>query len=103
MTPSKSAKLAQACQSLLGKKSLTIREVASVVGLMVSSFPGVRYGPLFYRSLENEKTDALKLALVNLDSHMNLTELVIKDLEWWINCSNSDTLMDAPPHHMQRH
>lgn len=31
-----------------------IREVASVVGLRVASFPGVYYGPLFYRSLENE-------------------------------------------------
>ena len=94
MTPSKSAKLLQACQSLLGKRSPTIREVASVVGLMVSSFPGVRHGPLFYRSLENEKTDALKLALSNLDAHMTLTELVIKDLEWWTNCSHCD------PHHI---
>ena len=62
MTPAKSAKLIQAYQNIMGKKSITIREVASVVGMMVSSFPGVRYGPLYYRSLENEKTDALKIA-----------------------------------------
>lgn len=59
MTSPKSAKLIEACHSLQRKQSIPIREVASVVGLMVSSFSWVRYGPLFYRSLENEKNDAL--------------------------------------------
>ena len=90
MTPSKSANLIEACQSIIKKKSPTIREVASIVGTMVSSFPGVKYGPLFYRSLENDKTDALKGALGNLDAHMSLSGLALSDLEWWINCSNKD-------------
>ena len=51
----KADKVKLAIQSLLKQNSPVIREVASVVGLMVSSFPGVRYGPLFYRALENEK------------------------------------------------
>ena len=100
MTPAKSAKLIQACQNIMGKKSITIREVASVVGMMVSSFPGVRYGPLYYRSLENEKTDALKIALGNLDACMSLSELALQDLEWWINFSSNDpqTILRHTPH-----
>ena len=47
------------CQ-LLRKERPQIREVASVVGLMVCCFPGVKYAPLYYRALENDKTDALK-------------------------------------------
>ena len=50
MTQSKSAKLIQACQNIMGEKSISIREVASVVGMMVPSFPGVRHEPLYYCS-----------------------------------------------------
>ena len=39
---------------------IPIRDVASVVGLMVSAFGGVQNAPLLYRSLENDKTYALK-------------------------------------------
>ena len=100
MTSSKSAKLIQACQNITAKKFVTIREAASVVGMMVSSFPGVRYRRLYYRSLANEKTDALKLALRNLDASMKLSELVLKDLEWWIYSSSRDPQKILPdiPH-----
>ena len=30
------------------------------MGLILSAFSGAQYAPLFYRSLENDKTDALK-------------------------------------------
>lgn len=32
-----------------------LREAAAVLGLIASSFPGVVYGPLYYRTLEMEK------------------------------------------------
>ena len=60
MTSEKADKIRQACYALLKKGPVPIRTVASTVGLMVSSFPGVSYGPLYYRQLENEKTVALK-------------------------------------------
>ena len=37
-----------------------ILQVSQLLGFMVASFPGVEYGPLFYRSLENDKIDALR-------------------------------------------
>jgi len=46
--------------SALKKEKPLVREVASDVGLMVSSFPGVKYAPLYYRPLENDKTDVLE-------------------------------------------
>ena len=37
------------------KSIISIREVAQVIGLLVSSLPAVQYGPLYYRSLEIDK------------------------------------------------
>ena len=75
MTYDKADKVRQACYALLKKGPVPIRTVASVVGLMVSSFPGVSYGPLYHRQHENEKTAALKLNGHNLDAKMELSYL----------------------------
>lgn len=42
-----------ACKALLHTASPTIREVACVLGNIVSSLPGVMYGPLHYRQRRN--------------------------------------------------
>ena len=55
LTPEKAAGLKTACHVLLTNPSPTIRELARVVGKIVSSFPGVMYGPLYYRLLERDK------------------------------------------------
>ena len=61
MTNEKTLKLLQACRDLLARKNPKIREVAREFGMLVSSFPGVQYGPLFYRSLEYDKSWHSKL------------------------------------------
>ncbi|XP_048584711.1 uncharacterized protein LOC116604102 [Nematostella vectensis] len=72
--------------------------VASVIGLKVSSFPGVRYGPLFYSQLENEKTVELKHNGYNLDAKMELSTLAKEDLKWWIeNVELSPVPILVPP------
>ena len=62
LTPVKALKLKQAATDLSNCKKPTIREVAKVLGLIVSSFPGVAYGPLHYRYLHLDKTTALNQA-----------------------------------------
>ena len=52
---------------------------------MTSSFPGVMYGPLFYRQLEIEKSKALKVNYDNYDAKMTLSNTVKDDLKWWID------------------
>ena len=39
---------------------VTRRDVAQAPGYMVSSFPGVMFGPLYFRQLERDQTEALK-------------------------------------------
>ncbi len=60
LSPTKAAKVHDACQGLLNSKHVTIRDVAHVIGLLVSSFPAVQYGELYYRRLEINKINALK-------------------------------------------
>ena len=44
LTPEKALKVQEACANLLDKGSMTIREVACVIGKIISSFPGVMHG-----------------------------------------------------------
>ena len=70
LTKNKITGLTKACQSLLDSKRLSIRDVARVIGKIVSSFPGTSYGPLYYGALDRDKTHALKLNKGNFDAQM---------------------------------
>ena len=73
----------------LNYKNPTIREVAKVLGLIVSSFPGVAYGPLLYRHLEQDKTAALKPWTWDFDTKMCLSSQAREELMWWIDSIES--------------
>ena len=85
LTLHKVEKIISACTSLLHKSNrVSIRDVSRVIGLLVSSFPGVMFGPLYYRTLEHDKVPALKLCRGNFDSCMQLSQSAIEELQWWI-------------------
>ena len=71
-------------QQFIGNKSHTIRQVAQLIGTLVSCFPGMEYGPLYYRHLETEKSLALKQNLGNFEARMNLSSLAQSEVQWWI-------------------
>ena len=58
-TREKIIKTVEACQRLQIMTKPRTSEVAEVIGLLVSNFPGVQFGPLHYRFLERDKTHAL--------------------------------------------
>ena len=84
LTDGRKEKLKNACQKLAGKDQCTIQNLAEVIGLIVSSLPGVEYGPLHYRSLERDKTDALKENKGNFGASMTLYQNARENLYWWI-------------------
>ncbi|KAL9976889.1 hypothetical protein ACROYT_G014230 [Oculina patagonica] len=85
LTPERALKLKNACENLLATASPCIRDVAQVLGLMTSSFPGVMYGPLHHKFLEMDKTQALKTNKGNFDKNMSLSPEAITDLKWWVS------------------
>ena len=54
-----------------------------VIGLLVAAFPGVMYGPLYYRSLKRDKIDALKHSRGDFDKIMCLSSAACEELTWW--------------------
>ena len=59
LTSERAQDLRDSCVMLLKKQRSLIRDVASVIGKIVAAFPAVKYGPLHYRELEEEKKAAL--------------------------------------------
>lgn len=84
LTAEKREKIILVCQQLLKKSVISIREVAHVIGLLVSSLPAVQHGPLFYRSLEIDKNVALQENNGNYDASMTLSSESVSDLNWWM-------------------
>ena len=97
MKSDKAEKVKTAISQLLRKERPQIGEVASVVRLMVSCFPGVKYAPLYYRALENDKKYALKQNGWNHDAHMQISGLAKKDLSWWLVNVDHDPCSIMPP------
>ena len=69
---------------LLGRNHVSIREVAQVLGLLVSSLPVVQYGPLFCRNIEIDKNEALHKNKGNFEALMQLSPESREDLSWWV-------------------
>lgn len=55
LTDEKKDKLICLITTMLASDKIKIRCVAQIIGHMVSSFPAVQYGPLYYRKLDKEK------------------------------------------------
>lgn len=84
LTMQKAQKVVSLCQHRLQNRRCTIREFAELIGTLVSTEPGIEYAPLFYRGLEREKAEALKVNYGNFEAKITLSNEACKDLEWWI-------------------
>ena len=62
LTKEKALKLRLLCTKAYKKKNITIRKVAQLLSNMTASFSGVMYAQLYYRTIEIEKSNALKIA-----------------------------------------
>ena len=72
------------CQDVLNQQQVTIRELAQLIGKLVSSEPGVRYAPLYYKSLEIEKDYHLKCNAGDFEAKIKISNSGKKTIEWWI-------------------
>ena len=80
MTPEKVNKVIDMCSKLLKNTSPTIREVSQALGYLISTFPRVMLGPLYFRV----KSQALKDNKGNFDAFMSLNKESEAELAWWI-------------------
>ena len=83
-TNEKRKKILESCKSFIKEDSFTIRELSSLIGTLTSTFPGNKFGSLYYRQLDKRKILGLKKAKGNFDTLIKLTKEAILDLQWWI-------------------
>lgn len=103
LTREKATSLQNACTELLANPSRSIREVDSVIGEIVSSFPGVMHGALYYRHLEKDKSQALLRSKCNFDDSMSLSSHAKSELHCWIqHVGNACNVINhpQPQHHI---
>jgi len=70
-------------RSLLRKPSISLRDLAQIIGKLQSCRRAVLPAPLHYRALQHLKIRALA-KLKNYDARVNLDQQSRVDLEWWI-------------------
>lgn len=90
LTEDKKLKYIQSCDSLAKLDTVSIRELACVIGKIISTFPGVPFGPLHYRTLELAKIKALHMNDQKFDASVKISDDMKAELRWW-----SESLLDA--------
>ena len=85
LTDDKVEKLQRAATDLLNKDSPLIREVAGLVGLIISYSNAFDYGLAHIKALENDKIQALKHSYGNFDYPMKISQNGKDDIVWWLN------------------
>ena len=88
-TKEKKEKIISTCSVFMTNKPITIRQVAELIGVLVSNFPGAQYGPLHYRDLEREKYSALLCNKGDFTAVMQLSSEALLEVQWWINNAQS--------------
>ena len=72
------------CQEFLDLDKYTIRQLAQIIGKLVSTEPGFPFAPLFYRTLEIHKTEQLAKHKGIYDAKIKITDEVKTHLRFWI-------------------
>ena len=83
-TEAKKAKIFKLVSSFRDKKVCKIRELAQLMGTLVSVSRAVRYGMLYTKRLEREKYLALKNVQQDFDAKMVLPKILCLHLVWWL-------------------
>ena len=84
LTENKKYNLRVMISDVLNSHPTTIREIAQLIGKLVSTFPASAYGPLYYRNIEYDKTHALSINQGNYYAYMTLSDGTKDGLHWWL-------------------
>jgi len=79
----KLTQVVECCRKTLGQTSLSVREVAKVVGVLSATRPAVLPAPLYYRHVQHLAIRSLKQPTW-FDTRVTLDASARQDLEWWI-------------------
>lgn len=87
LTSQKVQTLIVAVKQIQRASHYTIRQVAELLGIMISYSIAIPYGLLYTKILEHENAIALKENNGNFDSKMVLSSDSYNDLNWWLHAA----------------
>ena len=64
---------------------MKIRDVASFIVTLTSTFPANEYGPLYYWAMLKNKDDFLKANKADFNTRIDLTKNALQEIKWWEN------------------
>ena len=64
LTAERKDKIFQTASGLCKKDSSTVRELAQFIGMVVAGVQGVKFGPLWYRAMEKDRTDTKRIMVI---------------------------------------
>jgi len=99
LTEEKIKNIRDLCHTILNKKEITIRQAAQLIGTLVSCSVGVEFGPLYYKQLEIEKIEALKINRGDFQAYMTFSQQAREDIVWWLGSKRqfTKTICQANP------
>ena len=83
LSDQKKQKNYEKCCIIPTKPKLRIREFASFIGTLTSSFPGNQFGPLYYRAMLKMKNKSLRYNKGNFNAVIKLSEDTLHEIAWW--------------------
>jgi len=96
----KREKLLAKCIQISKTTEPLLLDVAKLIGSLIAAAPASKYGMLYTRQLEIEKTEALIRTGGKYVGWMTLSSVAIRDIEWWVQHINSQSSSMKPflPH-----
>ena len=77
-------KVMKECRHTINKRSVTVRHLAHLIGLLSSTAPAVSVAPLHYRGLQRLRQRALQNSQGNYDHKILVDQEAEADLLWWV-------------------
>ena len=78
-------------------KKPKIKDLASVIGTVISTFPAIPYGKMHYRNSEKHKIEALKITKGDFMAPVIINPLIKLELQWWLdNIANTSNKLHLP-------
>ena len=99
LTQERTDAILELIKASLRSKCILIRDLASLIGKLIASFPAVCYGPLHFRLLEDTKKEALKASRGDFDVLTVLSDGAREELNWWMDnlSTASKSILSSEP------
>lgn len=97
LPPLKKQSILQAIKRFLALKICTIRELAKIIGLLISACPAVTYGWFHTKLLERQKYLSLRRSSGNYSTVISVSRRIRTELHWWLgNIKYSFSSLNCP-------